>query len=72
MNFAGARLCAKRQPQHVRNTGRSRFFQAPTVIHALRLVLRTQSRPGFCFKKIRVSSRLRFTSSWQAVFIRGK
>jgi hypothetical protein len=41
--FHGARLCAKHQPQHVHIHKALEIFHPASAIHALRLVLRTQS-----------------------------
>src|ERR1044071_2216712 len=42
----GARLCAKRQPQHAGMGKTAGISDAPCATNALRLVLRTQSRSG--------------------------
>jgi len=44
--FPGARLCLKNQPQQARKHKSLEIFQPSSVIHLLRLALRTQSRPN--------------------------
>jgi len=43
-NQIGARLCAKRQPQHVRTGNTRGFFRPLPTFHPLRPVFQTQSR----------------------------